>query len=68
MNEIRYIYRGPIERWAKRKPNAPISEAVWKNGYSEQSESGGTLYPWMTKAECRQDANSRNAKAVFVRE
>lgn len=54
-----YHYRGEVERWGK-------SGYVWKAGYSENGESGGVLYPWMTKFECRSEAQLRGGKAVFV--
>lgn len=55
---ITYYYRGLIERG----PNY-----TWREGYSAQSETGGILYPWMTKRECQHDARVKGAKAIFVR-
>ena len=57
--ERAYHYRGPIERG----PNY-----AWREGYSAESESGGLLYPWNTRLECRQEAKAEGFKAVFYRD
>lgn len=54
-----YYYRGHIERWR-------ALGYAWMEGYSENGESGGPLYPWMTKKECREEAKARGGRAVFV--
>lgn len=54
---ITYHYRGLIENHKFR----------WINGYSANSSSGQILYPWKSERECRRDAESQGAKAVFVR-
>lgn len=61
MKEIVYKHRGPIERWSPSQRSY-----VWKEGYSEDGQFGGGLYPWMTKKECREDAKNQGGKAVFV--
>ena len=61
MNDIVYYFRGDIERW-----NAARRSYEWKPGYSESGSTGGTLYPWSTKAECRAEAKARGGRAVFV--
>jgi len=58
--QINYIYRGEVERGT----GGPGYR--WHPGYSEDSEDGKPLYPWMTIAECRQDAKARGAKAAFL--
>jgi hypothetical protein len=58
---IIYTYRWLIERGT----GAP--GYAWKDGYSEDSPNGGVSYPWMTKAECQQDAARRGARALFLR-
>lgn len=62
MNTITYTYRGPVER-GNGKPGYD-----WHDGYSETTDTGAVLYPWMTFRECQQDARKRNACAVFVDE
>lgn len=54
---ITYKRRGWIERGAKY---------TWVEGYSADSAEGNPLYPWMTKKECRKDASSQGAFAVFT--
>ena len=56
---ITYYYRGLIERGPKYD---------WREGYSENGESGHPIYPWSTKRECQQAAKKQGAKAVFVRD
>lgn len=56
---ITYYYRGMIERG----PNYD-----WREGWSAQSDNNRPLYPWSTKRECQSEANSKGAKAVFVRD
>ena len=57
-----YKHRGSVERWSPSKRGY-----IWRDGYSEDGASGGVLYPWNTKEECRQDARSRGGVAVFHR-
>lgn len=59
---IEYIYRGKVERWSPSKRSY-----VWHNGYSQNGESGGVLYPWMTVRECQADAKAQGGRATFVR-
>ena len=47
MKTIVYTYRGDVERV---RGNA----YVWVNGYSETTDGGNVLYPWMTKREAPQ--------------
>lgn len=56
--EIRYVYRGDVERGTGRGYR-------WHEGYSEDLP-GGVSYPWLTKTEAQADAKSRNGRAVFV--
>lgn len=56
---ITYTYRGQVER-GNGKPGYD-----WHRGYSETTESGGILCPWMTRAECIADAKGRGAVAQF---
>lgn len=58
---ITYYYRGDIERWDSKRRSY-----VWKRGYSERGSSGGPLYPWLTKSECKDDARSQGQRAEFV--
>lgn len=58
MNKITYHYRESIER-------GNGNGYSWHMGYSENASDGSVTYPWMTQAECRQDAHARNAKACF---
>lgn len=60
MVTVTYVYRGRIERWS-----ASRRSYVWRRGYSATGESGGPLYPWSTKAECRAEARRDGATAVF---
>lgn len=53
---ILYKYRGLIERG---------KHYTWREGYSADGPSGGALYGWMTKAECRADARAQGARAIF---
>lgn len=55
-----YYYRGQIERVRRG------GRYAWYDGYSATGPSGGVLFPWMTKTECRADAKAQNAVAVFV--
>jgi hypothetical protein len=59
-NEIRYVYRGSVERGTGRGYR-------WHDGYSADSPTGGVQYPWMTKREAQSDAKAQGARAVFVR-
>ncbi len=54
-----YYYRGQIERGNGR------CGYVWKDGYSANSENGLTLYPWMTRGECRRAARCDGSRALF---
>ncbi len=56
-----YHYRGRIER-----PDGRGSYR-WVEGWSENGETGGVLYPWMTRAEARQEAKRSGGRAVFRR-
>ncbi len=58
---ITYYYRGGVERGNGRSYD-------WHDGYSENSPEGLPLYPLMTWRECRHEAKSRGAVAVFERE
>lgn len=60
-----YKFRGGIERVKGRRNR--VGTYVWHNGYSEDDGSGGVLYPWMTKAECRRDARTTGHVATFNR-
>jgi len=55
---IVYFYRGGTERPDGRSYR-------WHDGYSAMSANGNTLYPWMTKAECRSNARAQGARAEF---
>lgn len=44
------------------------SDYHWAEGYSATSESGGVLYPWMTKMECCREAKEQGCSAAFCRE
>lgn len=57
-HEIRYVYRGDVERGTGRGYR-------WHEGYSEDLP-GRVSYPWLTKTEAQTDAKSRNGRAVFV--
>lgn len=61
MKTIIYHYRGPIER-GNGKPGYD-----WRSGYSANSETGAPLFPWMTYAECKEDARQQGARARFSR-
>jgi hypothetical protein len=54
-----YYYRGLIERGPRYR---------WANGYSAGSPGGRIEYPWLTRRECQQDAESMGCSAVFVRD
>jgi hypothetical protein len=54
----RYDYRGQIERGA---------DYQWTEGYSETTETGGVIYPWGTRAECKAAAKREGSKAEFFR-
>ncbi len=58
---IEYLYRGRIER-----PDGRGSYR-WAEGWSENGEAGRPLYPWMTRAEAREEAKRRGGRAVFQR-
>jgi hypothetical protein len=58
--EIRYVYRGPVERGTGRGYR-------WHDGYSANSSTGGVQYPWMTKREAQSNAKAQGARAMFVR-
>ncbi|HEU4343715.1 MAG TPA: hypothetical protein VFU31_19365 [Candidatus Binatia bacterium] len=58
METITYYYRGTVER-GNGKPGYSSHP-----GYSE-GQGKSVTYPWMTRAECRQDARKRGAKAKF---
>lgn len=66
MTTIEYIYRGRVER-VKRRRGRRLGSYEWREGYSENAPDGSASYPWMTRTECREDANKRGARAVFVR-
>ena len=57
---IVYHLRGSIEKWTSRRTY------VRANGYSETTEEGNVLYPWMFHKECLADAKRRGATATFV--
>lgn len=59
MKTIVYHHRGQVERGNGK------SGYDWHDGYSENAEDGSATFPWMTKAECRQDAKAQGAKAAF---
>ena len=56
---INYYYRGDVERGTGNGYR-------WHRGYSENSEDGKPLYPWMTQRECIADAKAKDAQAQFV--
>jgi len=56
---ITYYYRGDVERGTG-------AGYRWTRGYSAVGEGGGGLYPWSTKAECRDEAEAEGKRAVFV--
>lgn len=60
-NRIVYTFRGKIER----APRRGAISFVWHEGYSATSDGGKVCYPWMTKAECRENARLQGAIAVF---
>lgn len=53
-----YFYRGMIENFRFK----------WVRGYSACGESGGVIYPWKLKAQCRKEAKSLGMKAIFEEE
>lgn len=55
---IIYQYRGQIARGIG-------NSYVCREGYSATIKDGGILYPWLTRAECRRDAERAGSKAVF---
>lgn len=55
--ETVYHYRGLIERG---------KDYHWVEGWSATGQSGGILFPWMTKRECQQQAKREGRKAVFA--
>jgi hypothetical protein len=57
--EKAYHYRGQIER---------VPNYDWRDGYSENSDRGLPLYPWMTRGECRSAAKRDGYKAAFYRD
>lgn len=61
---ITYYYRGTVERGrpTRGRPGYKVFD-----GYSENSESGGVSYPWLTYRECQAEAKARGCRAVFVR-
>lgn len=59
---VTYHYRGQIDR-VRSKPRPSYTRHA---GYSENSAAGNVLYPWMTAAECREEARIRGCAAVFV--
>jgi len=61
LKAITYRYRGMIER-------ARGGVFRWRVGYSEDSPEGRPYYPWMTVAECRDDAKAQGGRAVFDRD
>jgi hypothetical protein len=54
-----YYFRGQIEVVSN-------GQYKWVDGYSAQGNNGGTLYPWETKKQCRNDAKKEGLKAVFM--
>ncbi len=60
MASVTYFYRGMIERWSPSRRGY-----VWRRGYSAAGERGGVLYPWSTRAECREEARREGATAEF---
>jgi len=56
---ITYYYRGDVELVTRLG-------SLWTRGYSAVGEGGGGLYPWSTKAECRDEAEAEGKRAVFV--
>lgn len=56
---ITYHYRGRIGVHTR-------NGYEWRDGYSADSATGGVLYPWETKAQCRRDAAAQGKRAVFV--
>jgi hypothetical protein len=40
----------------------------WRQGYSATTEEGKTLYPWLTKEECRTEASAEGKRAIFYRD
>ena len=56
---MRFFYRGEVER-------GNGNGYSWHPGYSENSEDNKPLYPWMTIAECRQQAKLAGAKPQFL--
>jgi len=59
---LAYFYRGNIERGSIENGYRSME------GWSARSKSGGVLYPWVTRAEARTEANRRDRRVVFVRE
>lgn len=53
---IIYTRRGRVERGSRYK---------WHEAYSATTPEGYVLYPWMTRRECRADAKTKGARAVF---
>jgi len=59
MKFITYFFRGLCERGTG-------DNYAWRNGFSENSPTGGETFPWMTASECRQDAKNRGCTARFI--
>jgi len=59
---VTYHFRGQVERPYILRGKLSY---VWRDAYSETSEAGGVIYPWMTVTECLTDAKNRGARAVF---
>lgn len=58
-----FYRRGAVER-ARRDHGAPAYR--WCEGWSENSPTGGALYPWLTKREAYAQARKAGATAVFM--
>lgn len=58
-----YYYRGGVERWRHASQSYR-----WSRGYSAYSKAGSVLYPWMTSAECRDEARRDGVTPVFIEE
>ncbi len=56
---ITYHYRGQIEVQTRKGYE-------WRDGYSADSATGGVLYPWETKTQCRRDAETQGKRALFA--
>jgi len=64
MKTIDYFYRGPVERPYLTKRGRSAYRRI--EGWTSRGPGGGDLYPWLTRHECRLDAEMKGARARFI--